>query len=407
MFTLARNVPGSRHFDSAAHARQSFSRCPMRIALIGPVFPYRGGISHHSNLLTQHMRQRGHNVDLISFSRQYPRTFYPSRSQEEPRESSMFSTSIVAEKMIDTINPISWIRTGRALRQRDYDLLVFKFWNPFFAPAFGTIARLARKRPHTRNLVICENIVPHERTPGDGLLSHFFLKACDLAITQSSTVATQWKQRYPDVPHVMLPHPLYDHFGPRISQEVARRLLGLNHRQIGLFFGFVRPYKGLERLLEAMPEIRRQLPDFHLCVVGDFFGSRERFRQILARNGATDRVSLFDGYVPNEQVAAWFSAADLVVLPYESATNSGVVQIAYNFAVPVVVTDAGNLSEVVIHKRTGFVIGEPTPSSFATALVELLAPNTRSSFVAAIIEHRKQFNWGRFVEGLEDLCAER
>lgn len=377
----------------------------MKIALIGPAYPYRGGIAHHTNMLYSYLRRHGHEVDVFTFTRQYPRLLYPGQTQEEVGNAGDVAEAIPSVRLIDSINPLTWWHAAREIGRGDYDLHIFRWWLPFFGFAFGTIARILRRRRPGSILVILDNLFPHEKRPGDTLLTNYFFRHCDMAICQSSTVLDQLATTYPDIPRTMLPHPVYENFGESIDRTEARRRLGITAQRVILFFGFVRRYKGLDRLLEAMPEIVRRVPEAHLLVVGEFFDDAEPYLQTIRDGGVEDRVTIHDAYVPNEEVALWFSAADMLVLPYHNATNSGIVQIGYNFAVPAIVTNVGSLSEVVLDGETGYVIDEASPEAIASAVERMYDGDTRERFSASIVRERRRYSWDAFVEGIDDFVA--
>ncbi len=370
----------------------------MKIALIGPAWPYRGGIAHHTNLLARALREMGHQVDVITFKRQYPKFLYPGTFQEEGGE--VFG-EICSERLIDSMNPFNWLSVGKTLRKRGYDLYVFRFWIPLFGPLFGTIARSVGGGPgRGRVLTILDNLIPHERRPGDRIFTNYQFRYCTLSITQSTTVHTQLKKRFPHIPVTTLPHPVYEHFGTPISKSKARELVEIADRPTLLFFGFVRKYKGLDLLLEAIPEVVRRIPKVQLLVVGEFFGDPEPYLDIVQKHDLQDHIKIHNEFVPNEEVMKWFSASDLLVLPYRSATNSGIVQIGHNFALPSVVTDVGSLSEVVVDGQTGFVISEASPEHIAEAVEKAFLPGTLEKMSQAIVEERKKYSWEAFAKGV-------
>jgi D-inositol-3-phosphate glycosyltransferase len=369
----------------------------MKIALIGPAHPYRGGIAHHSTMLSTYLRKRGHQVDLITFTRQYPAFLYPGKFQEE------LGDGPPAERMIDSMNPFNWISVGRELRRREYDLIAFRFWLPLFGPAFGTIARFARRKGGKQIMAVIDNFISHERRPGDLLLTKYFFRYCTMAITQSSSVEKSLREVYPTLPQVMSPHPTYENFGAAIPRDQARAKLGVTAPKVILFFGFVREYKGLHRLLAAMPAIASRVPDVHLYVVGEFFDSPEPYLAQIRDGGVGDHITIHDAYVSNEEVADWFSIADMVVMPYVSATNSGIVMIAYNFGVPAIVTDVGSLSEVVLDGQTGFVLADAAPETIASAVERMYQGDTIERFSRNIADERKKYTWDAFAEAFEKL----
>lgn len=379
----------------------------MKIALIGPAYPYRGGIAHHTNMLYTYLRRHGHEVDVITFTRQYPKILYPGQTQEEVGDAGGVAEAIPSVRLIDSINPFSWWRAARRVREGRYDLHVFRWWLPFFGFAFGTIARIVRKRRPGSVLVILDNLFPHEKRPGDSMLTRYFFRHCDMAICQSSTVFDQLARTFPAIPRAMLPHPVYENFGDAIPQREARTRLGITAERVILFFGFIRAYKGLDRLLAAMPEIVRRVPGVQLLVVGEFFDDAAPYLDSIRNGGVASHVTIHDAYVPNEEVAQWFSAADMLVLPYHSATNSGIVQIGYNFAVPAIVTNVGSLAEVVIDGETGFVLDDASPQALANAVARMYTGDTRDRLASNIVRERVKYSWDAFVEGIESFVAGR
>ncbi len=354
-------------------------------------------------MLARQLRADGHHVEVITFRRQYPAMLYPGRFQEEAGGAPPDGLG-PTRRMIDSLNPATWLTTGWRLAREGFDLYIFKFWLPLFGPAFGAIAR--RVRRSGRVLVIVDNLLPHERRPGDIRFTRYLFAACDMAVTQSSTVSSQFAAMFPSIPERMLPHPTYEQFGRRIDRPTAREHLGITAERVLLFFGFVRRYKGLDRLLEAMPEILRRIPSAHLCVVGEFFEPRRDYEAIIERCGVRSHVTLVDRYIANDEVAWWFSAADMLVLPYHNATNSGIVQIGYNFAVPAIVTDVGSLSEVVLNGTTGFVLDDAAPATIAEAVARMYADDTIARFSAAIVRERDRYTWSAFAAGLITFARE-
>lgn len=373
----------------------------MKIALIGPVFPYRGGIAHHTNKMLEVLRRRGHEVDAITFSRQYPRFLFPGKTQEEPQAGS--DVTWEGERLIDSLNPWSWWRTGRKLRERGYDTYLFQYWLPFFGPAYGAIAWLVRRRGRMDLIGIVHNYLPHESRFGDRVLAAMFFRYCKGLITQSTTVQQQIRSAFPNTPCIMQPHPIYENFGNRITQDHAKKLLNVHSKHILLFFGFIRKYKGLDLLLEAMPEILRRIPDIHLLVAGEYYEDATLYEKVIQQTGIAQHVTMHTEYVPNDEVTVWFSAADVVVLPYRSATNSGIVQIAYNFGVPAIVSNVGSLSEVVLDDMTGYVLEDTRSETIAAAVERILVPGVTDRMSVAIAGERAKYSWDALAEAIERL----
>lgn len=381
----------------------------MKIVLIGTAYPLRGGIAHYVGLLWKYL-SRVHDVSIVTFSRQYPKLLFPGKSQEESGDAGIPVESV---QWIDSINPFNWIRTGFRVRALRADLIVFKFWMPFFAPSYGTIAAIARWNRRTRTMFICDNVIPHEKRPGDKWLTQFAFRFIDSYVVQSRAVERDlrlWKKepllRY-------LPHPVYEIFGEEMTREDARRRLRAvdtamdlgDDERVLLFFGYVRDYKGLDVILDAMPAILARMK-VRLLVVGEFYNNEAKYREQVARLGIGDAVIFHSDYVANEEVGLYFSAADLLTLPYKSATQSGIIQIAYNFHRPVIATDVGGLGEVIVHGRTGAIVPPEQPGALADAVVDFFAHDRFDDARAAVIEEKKKYSWEYMAEGIEQLYQE-
>lgn len=372
------------------------------ITLIGPAHPYRGGIAHFNEMTMRGLMQRGHDVQAVTFSRQYPESLFPGRSQltEGPPPDDLPR----AERLIDTLNPLSWTRAARHIARETPDAVVFQFWMPFFAPAYGTIARWMRWKG-TRILAVVHNALPHERHLGDALLGRFFLRACDGFVVMSEAVAADLQPlRRAEAQVRRIEHPLYTRFGEAVPRAEARAALDLPPDvPVILFFGFVREYKGLHVLLEALPQVAGHLPNVRLVVAGEWYDDPARYESIIRKHGMEDRVSIHNRYIPSEVVPVFFSAADVVAQPYVTATQSGVAQIAFHFDTPVVVTDVGGLAEVVPHERAGLVVPPENPHALAQALVRFFAEDLRSDLAAGVRQQKHRYHPDRLIEAIEDL----
>ena len=374
----------------------------MNITIVGTAYPLRGGIAHYNALLAEALRKR-HTVDTITFKRQYPSFLFPGKTQQETGETSQVPP---APELVDSINPFNWLAVGRMIRDRRPDLVIFKYWLPFFGPCFGTIARMARKNKHTKVLFICDNVLPHERRPGDKLFTRYAFSAGDYFIVQSAAVERDLKTVHPNAVYRFAPHPVYTIFGKAMEKHEARRLLGLAEERIVLFFGYVRRYKGLQILLSALQEVRKTLP-VHLLVVGEFYVDQAEYQKQIEDLGLQSSVTVVADYVPNDRVAAYFSAADVVILPYLSATQSGITQIAYNFDKPVIASDVGGLAEVVKHGVTGTIVPPNQPGLLAEAILEYYRRNLEAAMVPRVKEEKRLYSWDYFVEAIEALCREQ
>ena len=387
----------------------------MKIILVGTAYPLRGGIAHYVGLLWKYF-SRAHDVEVVTFKRQYPKLLFPGTSQEESGEAGIALTSHV---WIDSINPFNWIRVGFKIRKMNADLLLFKFWMPFFAPCYGVIAMLARWGRATKIFFIDDNVIPHEKRFGDKLLTKFAFRFVDGHIVQSHAVQKDLLLWQPNAKWKYLPHPVYEIFGEELPTSEARTRVNELIREadartsfrieegetVLLFFGYIREYKGLHILLDAMPEILRQ-QKVKLLVVGEFYGNEERYRKQAEALGLNDQVFFYSRYVSNENVRYFFSASDVLTLPYVSATQSGIIQIAYNFHRPVIAPDVGGLAEVVIDGETGFIVAPENPPAIARATLEFITERKFEAFRRNVIEEKKKYSWEYMIEGIESFYSE-
>jgi glycosyltransferase involved in cell wall biosynthesis len=369
----------------------------MKICLIGPAYPLRGGIAHHTSFLANALRKR-HDVTLLSYTRLYPSFLFPGTTEFDTSRRRFASDS---EPIFDPLGPRSWLRTARRIGALAPDLVIVQWWSPIFAIPVGTVIRLAKRHGRPTVLFICHNVTPHERLPGEKMLPRFAFSVADLFIVHSEEDLHNLRAIKPDARIRKLFHPMYEGFGPAIDKEAARQRLGLISPTI-LYFGLIRRYKGLTHLLRAMPSILKAI-DCTLLIVGEFYEGREECLGLIQSLDLSASVRLVDRYVANEEVALYFSAADLVVLPYTSATQSGVVTIAYSFERPIVTTKVGGLPEVVIDGRTGFLVGPADPAALAEAIVRYYREGREAEFVEEIRKVRERLSWERFVEAIEAL----
>jgi glycosyltransferase involved in cell wall biosynthesis len=369
----------------------------VNIVIIGTAYPLRGGIAHFNALLASHLSKQ-HHVDTITFKRQYPKILFPGKTQDEKSELVGVQS---APQIIDSINPINWILAAFKIKKLKPDLLIFKYWLPFFGPCFGTIAKLVKKMSNAKVLFICDNIIPHERRPGDVVFTKYAFKQADYFIVQSDSVESDLKKYFPDAIYRKVPHPVYENFGSPIPKEQARVSLGINAKNVILYFGYVRAYKGLLILIEAM----KKLKDVTLLAVGEFYDDESKYRQKVKELNLEPNVIFVSDYVPNEEVAVYFSAADVVVLPYLSATQSGIAQIAYNFNKPVIATDLGGLAEVIIDGKTGFIVPPNDPSHLAEAIEKFYNESKEKQFTENVKIEKMKYSWENMIRNIEELTT--
>jgi len=379
----------------------------MNILIISTAYPLRGGIAHYTALLASHLRKR-HPVEIITFKRQYPNIFFPGKTQMESGDDHLLAGIEPAPQLVDSINPFNWIWVARSVRQRQPDLLIFKYWMPFFGPCFGTIARLVKRSTRTRVMFICDNVLPHERRLGDLAFTKFAFKQSDYFIVQSMAVEKELLQYFPQAKYRMAPHPLYEIFGAPIEKALARRHLAISSKKVILYFGYVRPYKGVMVLLEAMSCLRQwqsEIDEVLLLVVGEFYDEESKYRRRAHELKLESCVRFVADYVPNEEVARYFCAADLVALPYLSATQSGIAQIAYHFDKPLIATAVGGLAEVIVHEKTGLIVPPNNPLAFAEAARRFYREHREEEFSANVKAEKRKYSWEFLVQCIEELAG--
>jgi D-inositol-3-phosphate glycosyltransferase len=374
----------------------------MKITIVGTAFPLRGGIAHYNALLAEALGKH-HTVNTITFKRQYPSLLFPGKTQQESGE--ILSTE-PAPELVDSVNPFNWVSVGNRLKRERPDLIIFKYWLPFFGPCFGTIARRARSNGHTKILFICDNVLPHETRPGDRMLTRYAFNAVDYFIVQSAAVERDLKSLFPSAAYRFAAHPVYNNFGTALDKLEARKRIGIDDERVLLFFGYIRRYKGLHVLLDAIHKIPSSFP-LKLLVVGEFYDDESTYRARIAELNLGSRVTVVSDYVPNSKVREYFSAADVVVLPYISATQSGIAQIAYNFNKPIIATDVGGLAEIVKDGLTGYVVPPERPDLLAQAIQRFYEKGSEEHFVAGVQQEKLQYTWENLVTAIEDLAHQR
>jgi glycosyltransferase involved in cell wall biosynthesis len=373
----------------------------LNLALVGVTHPFRGGISHYSTLLCRALRER-HTVRFYSLYRQYPALFFPGRSQIDESAAAL---AVDHEPTIDSCNPYTWLRTARRIIRQRPDLLVISWWHPFFAPAFGTIAHLAR-RAGIPSCFLCHNAVPHERSPVDRALLRYAFSAARVFIVHSRQDHDDLLELRPRATVLHHPHPSYAVFAgaDTVPETEAKRRLQLTGKRVLLFFGFVREYKGLDVLLEAVQQLD-PAEGHHLLVVGEFYDDRARYRAALDNLTQRGQLTLVDRYVPNEEIGLYFAAADLVAVPYLSATQSGVIQIAYGFGKPVVATAVGGIPEVVAEGRTGYLVPAGDAAAIANAVRRYFTEGDPEEFRREIAAENRRYSWDAMVDTVERAHA--
>jgi glycosyltransferase involved in cell wall biosynthesis len=367
----------------------------MKITIIGPSYPYRGGIALFSNRLAEALISEGHEVNIITFKLQYPSFLFPGKTQFS---SDKKNNNLNITREINSVNPFNWIKVGKQIKKQQPDLVIFKYWMPFMAPCFGTIAKYIKKNNKTKILALVHNLIPHEKRMGDTLLTKYFLKSIDGFVVMSNSVLADLEQFDTIKPKVFSPHPLYDNFGRSKSREEALKALGLDasHRYM-LFFGLIRKYKGLDLLLKAFADKNLNDGSIKLIVAGEFYEDDTEYLNIIKENNLENSIIITNKFIPDEEVVNYFCAADIIVQPYRNATQSGVTQIAYHFDKPMLVTNVGGLKEIVPHNKVGYVV-QPNENEVAKALIDFYQNNRAIEFIEGVKEEKKKYSWTKMVE---------
>ncbi|MFV0364950.1 MAG: glycosyltransferase [Mangrovibacterium sp.] len=369
----------------------------MKIAIIGPAHPYRGGIATYNERLAQEFQAEGHEVELVTFTLQYPSFLFPGETQFT---SSLPPDGLKIERMINSVNPLNWWKVGGQLQKSNYDVIIVRYWLPLMAPAFGTILRRVKRNKHTKIVALVDNMIPHEKRIGDKILSKYFVGAVDAFMSMSQSVDDDIASFDVSKPRDVSPHPLFDNYGETVSREEALAKLRLdpNYRYI-LSFGLIRDYKGLDLLYQAMSDVRFTRKNIKLIVAGEYYASPDKYQRLIEKLDIADRVLEHTFFISDEAVKYYFCASDLVVQPYKSATQSGVMQVAYHFNKPMVVTDVGGLKELCPDGKVGYVCPVDV-SSIADSILRFFDENKLEEFTANVKEEKQKFAWGIMTKKL-------
>ena len=371
----------------------------MRIAYLSTFFPFRGGIAQFNASLYKEFEQE-HQVKAFTFSRQYPDILFPGKTQYVTNDEK--AQSIPSLAVLDSVNPFSYFSAARKIKAFDPDLLIMKYWMSFFGPSLGTVARLMPK--HTKVVTILDNVLPHESRFFDSMFSNYFLKQNDGFVAMSDAVKHDLLTLSPNARCLRKDHPLYNHFGEKLNASEAKSRLGLaSDKKTLLFFGFIRDYKGLDVLIKAFD----QLDDsYQLLIAGESYGSFEKYQTLINSISKRNRVFVFNDYIADDQVPLFFSAADVCVLPYRTATQSGITSIAYHFDVPVIATDVGGLKESIKHMQTGLIVNECEPDTVAYSIQEFFNKRLSDQLIAGIRSMKDSLSWNSFAKDVIDFVKE-
>lgn len=370
----------------------------MKITLIGTAYPYRGGLALYNERLMEEFQKQSNEVSINTFTLQYPSFLFPGETQfatwEKPNKFPI-------KRTVNSINPFNWIKTGRSIKKQRPDIVIIKYWLPFFSPCFSIMSKIIKSNHHTKVITIVDNIIPHEKRRFDTTLTNMFVRNMDGFVAMSKSVFDEITKFNVMKPRVLCPHPLFDNFGESIKKEDAQKTLNLNPDDINLlFFGLIRGYKGLDILIEAMSDERLKEFPVKLLVAGEFYDDSKRYYDRVKELSLEERIRFDARFIPDSEVKNYFCATDLVVQPYKSATQSGVTQIGYHFEKPMLVTNVGGLAEIIPNKKVGYVV-EPKAKSIANALIDFCI--NRPDFSEGIKQEKKKYSWENMTQAIEKI----
>jgi glycosyltransferase involved in cell wall biosynthesis len=370
-----------------------------RYCLVGPTHPYRGGIAHYMTFLARFLTDGGKDVLFLSFSRQYPTWLFPGRSDRDPSQQPV---TVDAEYLLDPVNPLSWRRTVKRIAQFQAEVVIIPWWVPYWAPAWSIIGRRIKKLAGPPKLIyICHNVYPHERSRWDRAAARRALSPGDGFVVHAESDKRQLLDLLPGSQVRVTPLPSYSDLGNLTKAPLPAQVP--TDKPLLLFCGFVRPYKGLDILLDALPAVLKK-EQVHLLIAGEFWEGGAAYREQIQELGVGDSITIIDRYLPNEELAACVDQAAVIVLPYRSATQSAIVQLAFGLHTPVITTDVGGLSESVAHEKTGLVVPPEDPEALAEAIVQFFEQNLGPGFEENIRSDTETFSWQRLVDQLEGLA---
>ena len=376
----------------------------MHIVLLGTAYPFRGGLATFNERLARQLQAEGHEVEVITFTLQYPSFLFPGKTQYSSEQAP---ADLHITQQVHSCNPFNWWKVGNKIRRMQPDLLISCYWMAFFAPCYGIIQRIAKRNGKTRCIGLVHNMIPHEPNLLDKLLAPFYVRHTDGFVALSESVVKDIdsldKQTKPKASY---PHPIYDHYGAQMEKNEACQALDLDpEKQYMLFFGLVRAYKGLDLLLDAFGKVKDQLPDLRLIVAGEFYEDEEKYRAQLYFNKLNDRVIIHNNFIADADLCKYFGAADLIVQPYKSATQSGVTQVAFHFEKPMLVTNVGGLGEIVHDHKMGYAV-EPNAEAIAEAITDYYTNNRQADYTQYLIQQKENYSWSGLTNAFMNITKQ-
>lgn len=368
-----------------------------KVIILGPAYPFRGGIATFNDQLYLSLIDQGHEVELVTFSLQYPKILFPGKSQYRDDAKAAILPS---KEWLNSINPINWWRTGNKLAKMNADILIVRYWLPFMSPALSTVCKRVKANSKTKAVALIDNLIPHEARPGDRQLTHYFTQHIDAAVVMSKQVARDLQDLNSGVPYKLIPHPIFNHMGNKISKLESAKILNLNpSKNYLLFFGLIRKYKGVDLLIEAMNLLIKNAPNTELIIAGESYEEEKIYLDLIEKFQLKNSIHFHNRYIPDDAVAAYFGIADAVVLPYKTATQSGVTQLAYHFEKPMILTKVGGLTDFFEDGKEGIVVNANV-ESIASGISKFYNLSKTVDFVENLGAAKSRFDKDSFVKAL-------
>ena len=368
----------------------------MKIVILGTAYPYRGGLATFNERLARQFQAEGHDVEVVTFTLQYPSFLFPGKTQYS---NEMAPADLSIKRWVNSCNPFNWVSVGRKIRKMQPDMLITCYWMAFFAPCYGIIERIVKGNGKTRCVALVHNMIPHEPSMLDKMFAPYYVASTDAFVALSDSVVRDIDELdKQSKPKTFCPHPIYDHYGDRMSKAEACEALGLDvSKDYMLFFGLVRAYKGLDLLLDAFGKMHAQMLNLRLLVAGEFYEQEEAYRKQIEDNGLTDKVVIRNEFIPDADLRKYFGAANLIVQPYKTATQSGVTQVAFHFEKPMLVTNVGGLGEIVHDHAMGYAV-EPNAEAIAEAIVDYYENKRQEDYTQYLILEKEKYSWSRLTK---------
>ena len=358
--------------------------------------PYRGGISKHSSLIYSHLCNK-HNVQALNFKKLYPGIFFPGKSQYD------YELGETGKKILSSTNFLTWFRTVKVIKKYNPDVLLFKFWHPFFVPAYNFIIKRIKKRCKANIIMVCDNILPHEKFPFSEFMIKSMIKNVDGFIVQSSIVERQLKALNPSALYVKRFHPIYDSYPKKINKALAKEMLKIKKSKVVLFFGFVREYKGLDILIKSMDRVFEKNNDMVLLIAGECYSSKKKYINLISKTKYKKNIIWIDEFISDKDVSKYFSSSDVVVLPYRTASQSGVIPLAYHYNKPVISSDLESLKEVILEGKTGYTFKTGSMRKLQDKIFNFFDNYDSDLYQKNIIKYKNTFSWDFFISGIEEV----